>query len=756
MSLTKLTPDLWTAAVPAAMKALPNWVRHSNKRPVQIANGGLAADATDPATWGKFEDAARIYGFTHRHPAIGIGFALDARADLVFVDFDHVLRSVEQGEGGRVTRIAWRADLDPRVREIGEQLLRETYAEVSPSGEGLHFFIRGRLPANAAHSRRWHFKTPEEYGVEVYDSKRYSTITGAVVGKESLDAAPRRVVTLVEIVGTREVSAANESQNAEPERVDEVAEALTNIDPDVPYPDWLRVGMGLKCGLGDAGKRLWVEWSWQGAKFKPGEPERKWASFKKNGVGLGTVLWMAEQNGWDSRPWRERRMFENVIDLPATGAATVPDVKPVLPEADFVPPGIVGEIAEWVYDNAAVPSRAASLAAALVVGSAATRNRYEIESLRADALNLYVVLVAPTGAGKEDARVAAKALAEAGGFSNQLVESMASGPAMLRALEAGPERLVTADEWGHVLKEGLRSSGDSNHVASFIRELLTMYGLGRSYYAGKKYADKKQNIGRIERPFVNLLATTTLDTMVEALRGEEVRNGFVNRQLILYADGAAPEPRFKRPEKVPERIARALQRFANPFAGTGFALEEEHARTRHRVIRFTPDAEMAFKNFRAECTKKGDLWVRAAQNAQRVAAILAAVDTRYVTAKQFAWAERFVRWSLERTECELEANMAENPFERLAKRALRFIRSARDYADDRRWGPLCERGLMPRAELLRLMHVKARDLDEVTAYLVQTEQIVPVSERVPGRQRPVDCYRASPNSVRAFALGSRG
>lgn len=77
---------------------------------------------------------------------------------------------------------------------------------------------------------------------------------------------------------------------------EEASLCLKHLDPDMPYEDWLAIGMALKdhgCSCS-----LWDAWSATGESYKQGECERKWAGFNGSGVGIGTVIKMAtEANG---------------------------------------------------------------------------------------------------------------------------------------------------------------------------------------------------------------------------------------------------------------------------------------------------------------------------------------------------------------------------------------------------------------------------------------------------------------------------
>lgn len=66
------------------------------------------------------------------------------------------------------------------------------------------------------------------------------------------------------------------------------------------YDDWLAVGMALH-SLGDESLLSdWEHWSGQSPKHKPSDCQRKWASFKKSGISLGTLGDMAKKDGWRS------------------------------------------------------------------------------------------------------------------------------------------------------------------------------------------------------------------------------------------------------------------------------------------------------------------------------------------------------------------------------------------------------------------------------------------------------------------------
>ena len=151
--------------IPQVMKPLKQWVAWQTEvrggRPTKVPmvpGGSRRASVTLPETWTDFETArTRVNG----HANTGLGFVLVK--DIVASDFDHLRESAEQDFP------LWALAI---VARLG------SYAEVSPSGLGLHVFTRGSLPAGG-----------HKVGcVEMYDTQRYFTVTG-----NRLESAPATI-----------------------------------------------------------------------------------------------------------------------------------------------------------------------------------------------------------------------------------------------------------------------------------------------------------------------------------------------------------------------------------------------------------------------------------------------------------------------------------------------------------------------------------------------------------------------------------
>ena len=111
---------------------------------------GQRASSTSPDTWSSYSEAVSA---CQEHGYEGIGFVFTPEDDLCGVDLDGCL-DPQTGE------------MEPWAQEIIEEL--DSYAEISPSGTGVHVLVRGELPEGRNRKGRF----------EAYDRGRYFTVTG--------------------------------------------------------------------------------------------------------------------------------------------------------------------------------------------------------------------------------------------------------------------------------------------------------------------------------------------------------------------------------------------------------------------------------------------------------------------------------------------------------------------------------------------------------------------------------------------------
>src|SRR5262245_37596126 len=177
----QLSPSIATDAVPVALRELRQWVvwrfeMRDGEKPTKVPydpRTGQKAATDDPVTWSSFADAQEA-----QHRFDGVGFVFSPDDPFAGIDLDHCL-APETGL------------LQPWAREILD-LCGPTYAEVSPSGEGIKIWLRDTLPAEPRHKRGK--LPPDERGaIELYDRRRFFTVTGDRYGDAPMEIHPPMV-----------------------------------------------------------------------------------------------------------------------------------------------------------------------------------------------------------------------------------------------------------------------------------------------------------------------------------------------------------------------------------------------------------------------------------------------------------------------------------------------------------------------------------------------------------------------------------
>lgn len=230
----------------------------------------------------------------------------------------------------------------PLINALREQGLKP-FVVRSGGGNGLHIWLIWEQPQNAAHVRRFQKNILAKAGlrsgaagildgaVEIYpkqdevkEGKKGNCIALPFARQSlpldnDLNAIPLNENTTPDIVDLyspplppdegNKRSAGNPKQpSSRPENFavlpgdqEETTSALKHLPAD-DYDQWVRIGLVLKHVFGEDGFAAWNAWSATSTGKYPGEAEcrEKWEGFKPTGdVGLGTIFYLAQQEGWN-------------------------------------------------------------------------------------------------------------------------------------------------------------------------------------------------------------------------------------------------------------------------------------------------------------------------------------------------------------------------------------------------------------------------------------------------------------------------
>lgn len=440
---------------PTTLRELPGWLiwkyepgeKKPRKVPYYVAGGrrkgtqGSPEDRRQLATFERAKAAAERRGFD------GLGLAILPEFGVVALDFDQCI-------------------VDGGVHPEVEKLVAGTYAEYSPSGQGVRAFMRGNLGN--------HKDNRAPYGFETFSSTGFVTFTGnALVNTELLgtgdtieDVTDDVKAYAVQRFGrTVEKEAEADPLMAYEPRLDltasQIEACMAVLDPDIGHDAWLHVGMALHHETQGEGFDYWNDWSAGGSKYPSEDVLRhRWDSFGSMAGRPVTARYLVkianEQGAGIDLGQASADDFEAITDEPAAedlrfrvvpagefaqGKAPGWIIKGVIPRAElvvlfgesgagksFVALDMAAAIArgiEW-RGHRTKPGRVVYIAAE---GGGGFRNRlraYELHNkVGLDGLPFGIIHAAPNFLQKADALDVTKAIMAAGKADVVIVDTFA-------------------------------------------------------------------------------------------------------------------------------------------------------------------------------------------------------------------------------------------------------------------------------------------------------------------------------------------
>lgn len=314
MSVSSVSPHLTQIECPDRLRKLPGWLiwryeqRDGEAKPRKVpyyAGGGRRGAHGTPDDRNRLVTFDAAIAAAARKGFDGVGLAMLSDWGIIALDFDN-------------------AASNGAVREDVEVMLSDTYAEFSPSGQGVRAFVKGIAPNKKS------FDPP--YGFETFCSSGFVTFTGNRLPMVDLLGTTNVISPMNDQV--RELISDRLLKGRDPrekpvqsgERLgytdEQLAEMLKAIDPDEHgYERWLQTGMALHHETDAEGFDLWDEWSSTGESY-PGRDDlqRKWDSFGRNagpGITIRALMkWAGQAGAQVGAPVASADDFDVIEDTP--------------------------------------------------------------------------------------------------------------------------------------------------------------------------------------------------------------------------------------------------------------------------------------------------------------------------------------------------------------------------------------------------------------------------------------------------------
>ncbi len=528
--------------IPAIFKGYAQWIVWT----LEIAGGdkptkvpycpqtGKHASVTDPSTWTTFETALSVFkwgGYS------GVGFVLTENDPFSCIDLDDT-------KGNNIST--------NRQMEVYRNFI--TYTERSPSGTGAHLWVLGSVPSGRKRS-----------SIEIYSNLRFMTMTGDVIRDEPIkdyDIELNYLWGQMSKGGIAQIVYAGLSDQKE-------------TDDDV-------IVKALNANNGQKFKTL-LNGDWTTLYQSQSEADFAFidilAFYTQNRKQIERIfhLYMLGQRKKAKRidylNWMINKSFDRMlppVDIEGLQNKLQEAIETRVKDSEFTkklngkkvesldetfvpdreiysaPPGLVGDIARFIYDQAPRPVPEIALVGAIGLISGIVGRAYNIAGL---GLNQYILLLGNTGVGKEAIasgvsklmQSVIKTVPAAGDFIGP--GEIASSGALIKYMANTAKSFVSIfGEVGLFIQE--LSSNNNNPVKVGLKKLiLDLYNKSGEGQVLRPsiYSDREKNTLAVQSPAFTICGESTPEEFYKMLDEGMINNGLLPRFTIVEYYGKRPE-----------------------------------------------------------------------------------------------------------------------------------------------------------------------------------------------------------------------
>lgn len=664
-------------AIPHEMRFYRQWVvwryeeQEDGKKPTKVLynpnfNGHAAVNNKD--TWVSFDEAVSA-AVNNEDKWAGIGFVLTEEDPYCFIDLDDTSGL-------------------PNHEELYERQdayfkMFESYAELSPSGRGLHIIAKGSVERGRKRAQ-----------IEIYSSLRFMTMTGDVYRDAPIVEEDVKCKMLWNAMGgAAAVNAPKPTyreQTEDDERVtfrmfnahngdkakniynghwqqyvssaSEADQALFNIIVFYTKNKEQIVRIFQRSALGTRKKAYRQDYLERSIglafdnELPPVDHEGLLVLLDDMRAAAGALGGAAPLIGNDATPSDGVAATEpgRLAQLDTAKPALVKILPPVNAEV-IIPPGLVGDIALFVQASAHRPLAAASLVAGIGLVAGIAGRAYNVSG---SGLNQYLLFLAPTGTGKEGINNGISKLVSAveNNGSPKVREFIGPGQiksdsGLIKWIDKANSCLSIVGEFGLKLAEmtGERAPAHLKGIKSALMDFYSKSGRGQVLNA-TAYSDKDKVIAQIKSPNYCMIGESTQERFYEVIDEVMVYEGLLPRFTLFEFDGDLPTRNKNAGAAVPSvELVQLLGKLVSVVNSI------EHGPKGPVDVLFTPEADKLFDDFNTYCEsfQRGPhtnellrgVWSRAWLKAAKLAATVAVgmnIEVPVITIETAQWATKIV------------------------------------------------------------------------------------------------------------------
>lgn len=626
------------AGIPDELKALKQWcIAGPDKAPYVATETGIVhASLHKREQWRDFETAVRD---AERCGAPGVGFMLTYEDPYSCIDIDVCNSETQRLKGQPIDPAKWTSAEDLE-RYTSMLTTFSSYSEVSTLGWGMHIWVRARIGAGARRG-----------GIEVYSQERFIICTGNVFINKPIEDRQEMLSNMVLQMRGPGYTGPTELVELEEEITDmdvfELAANASNADKfnmlcagkwQSDYPSQSEADLALLsmfCFYSKSNEqcRRLFRCTELGRRDKAVKNDRylnytlevirgrqaREAMIDEKGIAMAKAFAKSLQ-GTDYADVAAAKVASGVAPAEVSGSVSWP-------------PGLAGALASYIYHSSPRPVKEVAIVAAMGFLAGVCGKAFNIPQ---SGLNLYMILVARSGVGKEAMHsglsLICEELRQSIPAAQKFVDfnDIASGPALTKACAVQPSFVNVAGEWGRKLKRIADDNKVEGPMASLRTQMTNLYqksGAG-AMTGGITYSNKEQNIASITGVAFSMIGETTPGTFFDSLTPSMMEDGFLSRFIIVDYQGERPEANKNLERKMSPALSQAL----HGLCAQALTLL---SRFTSEIVKYDDEAREIMNDFDRECDRMinssqdesiRQMWNRAHLKVVRVAALLAVAD----------------------------------------------------------------------------------------------------------------------------------
>ena len=578
--------------VPEELKYLPQWIcfdaREADGRKLPYAPGTDSLARVDqPNDWKSFRAAWHDVAQGKR---THVGFVLTPDDPYVFIDLDDVNDEMQQ--------------------EIFETF--KSYSQYSHSKKGIHIIGRGKFRGPGRHPR-----SPE---IGLFQTARFCMWTGAFIeGRESIEDLDEELLQQLHgyLGGSSSVTSTDfECLDLAPSSPSSIVVEMGRDTygkkfEDLCRGDWDHYSeyhqdhssadhalLGMLCDLTESNDQVKEIFYFSGM-WSAQRAAKKGAKYVDRSIRK-IRMHQAE----DRRRAEEVQLVLTPKPEPPAHIVASEDI-PVQTYGctdliDSLPPGLVKDLAEYSHRSAYLPLQEASLLASITLLSGIAGRAYRADT--GAALNIWSILVAPTGSGKDEfskgmRRIVSAVEKECPSIHKIFAGEFVSGPAFETALADTDKLISYVAEFGAYYTK-LNAANAPDHTATLTRTLLAAYTAadrgGRLYR--RRRAKNDEGTAPFERPCVIVAGETTASKFYDRMTSTDVSTGLLQRFLLLESSRSS----LSFDERITSEATAVPSGLLRRVAALIQVADTLDARSEVMELRYAPAAQRQLKQYRRD------------------------------------------------------------------------------------------------------------------------------------------------------------